>query len=169
MGIRRQARERAVQFLFQHDLNPPEDLDSMLEHFWTQQRPAVIEMLDGKSTWGEAKEIPPPTVDDLAVQQFGEPLVRGVLEHRDEIDKELSGMAFNWDLHRMAAVDRNVLRLAVYEMLFREDIPPVVTINEAVDIAKKFSTDESGKFVNGILDKIKVGLDRPARTATEAV
>ena len=67
-----------------------------------------------------------------------------------------------------AAVDRNVLRLAVYEMLHREDIPPVVSINEAVDIAKKFSPDESGKFVNGILDKIKAGLDRPARTATEA-
>jgi len=63
----------------------------------------------------------------------------------------------------MAAVDRNVLRLAIYEMLYREDIPPVVSINEAVDIAKKFSTQDSGKFVNGILDKIKGELMRPAR------
>lgn len=140
----------------------------VLEHFWTQQRPAVIEVLEGKSTWGEPKELPPPTVDDVAVQQFAEPLIRGVLENRDAIDTELSTRAVNWDLHRMAAVDRNVLRLAVYEMLHREDIPPVVSINEAVDIAKKFSTDESGKFVNGILDKIKAQLDRPARTATEA-
>jgi N utilization substance protein B len=61
-------------------------------------------------------------------------------------------------------VDRNILRLAIFEMFFREDIPPVVSINEAVDIAKKFSTEDSGKFVNGILDKIKGGLERPART-----
>ena len=64
----------------------------------------------------------------------------------------------------MAVVDRNILRLAIYEMYFREDIPPVVSINEAVDIAKKFSTEDSGKFVNGILDKIKGELMRPART-----
>ena len=63
----------------------------------------------------------------------------------------------------MAVVDRNVLRLAIYEMLFRDDIPPIVSINEAVDIAKKFSTHDSGKFVNGILDKVKSELMRPAR------
>jgi len=168
MGTRRQARERAVQFLFQHDLNPPEGLVAALEHFWLYQRPEVVEVLEGKATWGEPKELPPPTVDDFAVQEFAEPLIRGVIENRDAIDAGLTTHAANWDLHRMAAVDRNILRLAVYEMLHREDIPPVVTINEAVDIAKKFSTDESGKFVNGILDKIKAQLDRPARTATEA-
>jgi len=65
-------------------------------------------------------------------------------------------------------VDRNILRLAIYEMLHREDIPPVVSINEAVDLAKKYSTEDSGKFVNGILDKIKSRLTRPAREATEA-
>ena len=128
MGTRRQARERAIQFLFQHDLNPPEDLDSVLEHFWMHQRPAVIELLEGKSTWGEPKELPPPTVEDLAIQQFAEPLVRGVIENRDAIDHELANLAANWDLHRMAVVDRNILRLAVFEMLHREDIPPVVTI-----------------------------------------
>jgi transcription antitermination factor NusB len=63
----------------------------------------------------------------------------------------------------MAVVDRNVLRLAIYEMLYRDDIPPVVSINEAVDVAKKFSTNDSGKFVNGILDKVKSQLMRPAR------
>ena len=168
MGTRRQARERAIQFLFQHDLNPPGNLDSALEHFWMHQRPAVIELLEGKSTWGEPKELPPPTVEDLAIQQFAELLVRGVIENRDAIDQELANLAANWDLHRMAVVDRNILRLAVFEMLHREDIPPVVSINEAVDIAKKFSTDDSGKFVNGILDKIMARLDRPTRTATEA-
>ena len=69
----------------------------------------------------------------------------------------------NWELHRIAVVDRNIMRLAIYEMLYREDIPPVVSINEAVDIAKKFSTQDSGKFVNGVLDKIKSELMRPAR------
>ena len=168
MGSRRQARERAVQFLFQIDMNPEEDLESALEHFWMQQRPAVIEALEGKSTWGEPRELPPPTVEDLAIQHFAEPLVRGVIENRDALDHELANLATNWDLHRMAVVDRNILRLAVFEMRHREDIPPVVSINEAVDIAKKFSTDDSGKFVNGILDKIMARLDRPARTATEA-
>jgi N utilization substance protein B len=82
---------------------------------------------------------------------------------------ELTQNAANWDLDRMAGVDRNILRLAIYEMLHREDIPPVVSINEAVDLAKKYSTEDSGKFVNGILDNIKSRLDRPAREATEAL
>ena len=94
---------------------------------------------------------------------FAEPLIRGTVEHLAEIDGKIKQYARNWDLHRMAAVDRNVLRLAIYEMLYRDDIPPVVSINEAVDIAKRFSTDESGRFVNGILDKVKGDLMRPAR------
>ncbi len=167
MGTRRQARERAVQFLFQHDHNPPEDLTGALEHFWVHQRPAVIEVVEGKTTWGEEKELPPPTVDDVAIREFAEPLVRGVLEYREGIDERLQKLATNWDLHRMAAVDRNILRLAAFEMVHREDIPPVVAINEAVDIAKRFSTDESGKFVNGILDKLVAQLDRSVRAATE--
>ena len=168
MGTRRHARERAIQFLFQHELNPPEDLAAALEHFWMYHRPAVAEVQEGKTNWGEEKELPPPTPDDVAIQQFAEPLVRGVLEHRDALDTELSQNAANWDLDRMAGVDRNILRLAIYEMLHREDIPPVVSINEAVDLAKKYSTEDSGKFVNGILDKIKSRLTRPAREATEA-
>ena len=94
---------------------------------------------------------------------FAEPLIRGTLEHQAELDERIKQYAKNWDLHRMAVVDRNILRLAIYEMLYRDDIPPVVSINEAVDIAKKFSTEDSGKFVNGILDKVKGDLLRPAR------
>ena len=90
-------------------------------------------------------------------------MIRGTLEHRGQLDAEIKKYALNWDLHRMAVVDRNILRLAIYEMLHRDDIPPVVSINEAVDIAKKFSTEESGKFVNGLLDRIKRDLMRPAR------
>ena len=164
MGIRRAARERAVQFLFQHDMNPPKDVAEALGYFWATQRAAALAAVEGKATWGESVELPPPTVDEVATAEFAEPLIRGVLEHRDDLDALMISYADNWDLNRMAVVDRNILRLAAYEMLHREDIPPVVSINEAVDIAKKFSTEESGRFVNGILDKICSELSRPTRT-----
>jgi N utilization substance protein B len=163
MGVRREARERALQFLFQYDLNRPEDLEQALNQFWDSQRAANIAAEKGKARWGEPLEVPPPTTEELAVQNFAEPLIRGTLEHLAQLDEEIKKYAKNWELHRMAVVDRNVLRLAIYEMLYRDDIPPVVSINEAVDIAKKFSTDESGRFVNGILDKVKGELLRPAR------
>ena len=164
MGKRREARERAVQFLFQHDLNPPSDLAAELEQFWNSQRTAAIEEeKSGMATWGEKVELPPPTAEEAETRLFAEPLIKGVLENRDAIDEQIKKHAKNWDFHRIAAVDRNIMRLAIYEMLHRQDIPPVVSINEAVDIAKKFSTQDSGKFVNGILDKIKGELMRPAR------
>jgi transcription antitermination protein NusB len=163
MGKRREARERAVQFLFQFDLNPPENLDGALEQFWNSQRAAAIADEKGVATWGQPTELPPPTTDEAAVRLFADPLIRGALEHREEADAVIKRHAINWELHRIAAVDRNILRLAIYEMLHRDDIPPVVSINEAVDIAKKFSTQDSGKFVNGILDKVKGELMRPAR------
>jgi N utilization substance protein B len=163
MGKRREARERAVQFLFQHDLNQPDDLDRALEQFWVSQRAAAIAEEKGIATWGQPIELPPPTSDEAAVRLFADPLIRGALQFRDEADALIKKHAKNWELHRIAAVDRNILRLAIYEMLHRDDIPPVVSINEAVDIAKKFSTQDSGKFVNGILDKVKSELMRPAR------
>jgi len=163
MGKRREARERAVQFLFQHDLNPPEDLAEALRQFWDSQRSAVLAEEKGSATWGEKAELPPATAEEQALETFADPLIRGTLEHRKELDEIITRHAKNWDLHRMAAVDRNILRLAIFEMLYREDIPPVVSINEAVDIAKKFSTEDSGKFVNGILDRVKGELLRPAR------
>jgi transcription antitermination protein NusB len=163
MGQRREARERAVQFLFQYDLNQPEDFERALNQFWDSQQTAAIAEDKGKATWGEQAELPPPSTEEAAVRLFAEPLIRGAVEHREKIDEEIKKHAKNWDLHRMAVVDRNILRLAIYEMLFRDDIPPVVSINEAVDIAKRFSTADSGKFVNGILDKIKGELMRPAR------
>ena len=162
MGMRREARERAVQFLFQHEVNPPENLDAALEQFWHSQRMAAV-VDETKATWGQRIELPPPTGDEASLRTFSDALIRGALEHREECDALIKKHAKNWDLHRIAAVDRNVMRLAIYEMLHREDIPPVVSINEAVDIAKKFSTHDSGKFVNGILDKIKGELMRPAR------
>ena len=91
--------------------------------------------------------------------------IRGVLEKLNELDGIIEEQTRNWDIERIARVDRNILRLAIYEMLHRDDIPPVVSINEAIDIAKKFSTENSGRFVNGILDKVKGKLMRPARTS----
>ena len=152
-----------MQFLFQHDLNPPAKLDAALQEFWESQRAAAIAEDKGGATWGQQIELPPPTAEEAAVRLFADPLIRGTLQFRDEADEMIRKHAKNWDLHRIAAVDRNILRLAIYEMLHRDDIPPVVSINEAVDIAKKFSTQDSGKFVNGILDKIKGELLRPAR------
>jgi len=163
MGKRREARERAVQFLFQHELNPPEDLEAALNHFWETQRAAAIAEDKGTAKWGQPTELPPPSAEEAAVRLFADPLIRGALQYRDDADALIKKFAKNWELHRIAAVDRNILRLAIYEMLHRNDIPPVVSINEAVDIAKKFSTQDSGKFVNGILDKVKGELLRPAR------
>ncbi|MEW6306902.1 MAG: transcription antitermination factor NusB [Verrucomicrobiota bacterium] len=163
MGTRRLARERAVQFLFQYDLNPSANLDEALGLFWESQRSAAIADEKGEAKWGQEPEIPPPSAEEAAIRVFADPLIRGVIEHRPDVDAEITKYAKNWDIHRMAVVDRNILRLAIYEMRFRDDIPPVVSINEAVDIAKKFSTDDSGRFVNGILDRVKAELMRPLR------
>ncbi len=144
MGKRREAREYAVQFLFQGDFNPDchkSDIHGALELFWEEKEAA----------------------DD--VKKFATELIQGTIAHQVQIDELIRKYADNWDINRMAAVDRNVLRLAMYEMLHRGDVPPVVSINEAVDIAKKFSTAESGKFVNGILDRAKKDIPRDARTA----
>jgi N utilization substance protein B len=168
MGTRREARERAVQFLFQHDLNPPQRVGPALEQFWSSLRLAALQAkAKGASPSGPdgAAELPPPDAAESAIRLFADPLIQGALEHRDELDARIVQHAKNWELHRMATVDRNVLRLAVYEMLYREDIPPVVSINEAVDIAKKYSTDDSGRFVNGILDSLRKEIQRPPRGA----
>ena len=140
-GKRRLARELAVQFLYQFDVSGG-TLEEALPLFWQTQS----------------------EVNDSG-RQFAEELVCGVIDNREVIDEKIARYTEHWDLPRIAAVDRNILRLAMYEMLYRDDIPPVVSINEAVDIAKKFSTRESGAFVNGILDRLKADLTRPARTA----
>lgn len=143
LGKRRLARELAVQFLYQYDLSKGGDLAESLELFWRTQS----------------------EVNDVT-RKFAEELIRGAVANHTAIDEKISKYTEHWELHRIAAVDRNILRLAMYEMMFRDDIPPVVSINEAVDIAKKFSTSESGAFVNGILDRLKADLPRPARTAS---
>ncbi|MBM3822706.1 MAG: transcription antitermination factor NusB [Verrucomicrobia bacterium] len=163
MGMRREARERAVQFLFQFDVNPTEDVGAALTQFWESQSASAIAEEKASARWGEKPSAPPPSAEETSVRLFAEPLIRGVLLHRQDLDEAIKRLAKNWDLNRMAVVDRNILRLAMFEMMHREDIPPIVSINEAVDIAKRFSTQESGRFVNGILDKFKSEVLRPAR------
>ena len=138
MGARREGREAAVQFLYQRDLNTGA-IAEVVEDFW-ELRPA-------------AKK----------VREFGMAIAQGVLAHQSEIDALIRESASNYDLHRIAAVDRNILRMAIFEMLFCPDVPPVVSINEAIEIAKRFGSDESGRFVNGVLDRIRGEINRPAR------
>jgi N utilization substance protein B len=93
-------------------------------------------------------------------QPFFHRLVDGVQENRQTIDTVIEQFSSNWKLSRMSCVDRNVLRIAVFELLFCADIPPKVSINEAIDVGKRFGTDESGAFINGILDSIRLAMDR---------
>ena len=127
---RRKAREYALQLLFQTDFTKKELGKKDLEDFWSD-----------KTVTREGRE-------------FTESLVRGTLGKLDEIDMIIEKATENWLLKRMAAVDRNVLRFAAYELLYRKDIPSAVTINEAIEIAKKFSSAESASFLNGVLDKL---------------
>ncbi|MFH1381105.1 MAG: transcription antitermination factor NusB [Candidatus Omnitrophota bacterium] len=91
---------------------------------------------------------------DKAVKKFSSMLVDGVFANKDSIDKAISKNAINWQMERMPTIDRNVLRIAVFELLFVDEIPPKVSINEAIELAKRYGDKDSGKFVNGVLDKI---------------
>ncbi len=134
MRVRTRARELALQFLFQVDFQG-DAYASELDRFLDEQ-------LHGKPDTTEAKI-------------YARELVRGVIEHRAAIDALLGKAASNWEVDRMAAVDRNALRIGCYELLHGEDIPPKVAINEAIELGKRFSTEASGAFVNGILDRIR--------------
>jgi N utilization substance protein B len=130
MGLRRTARECALQMLYQYDVG--------------KQAPEMI--LDSFWDMNEQPE---------KVREFAGELFRGTISRMKEIDRLIQGHTKNWRLSRMAAVDRNVLRLAVFELLSDVKTPDTVVINEALEIAKKFSTNESAQFVNGVLDSIK--------------
>lgn len=101
-------------------------------------------------------------LDDQAMVAFTRELVAGVRERRGEIDEAIQKVAENWRLDRMAAIDRNILRLGAFEILFDADVPAKVAINEALELAKRYSTAQSSRFVNGILDKVAHSRDQPA-------
>lgn len=127
MGARRQARELALQLLYQNELTgaAPEEMQRHLEG------------------WQAAS---------AETRSFADELLRGVLANLEEVDDLLRQQTAHWRLERLAMVDRNILRLAMYELLYRRDTPPAVAIDEAIEIAKKFGAEESPRFVNGVLD-----------------
>lgn len=142
MGARRIGRERALQALYQLEMGDLEPA-AALEVAWASEPEEGNEQ-----TRSEARA-------------FALDLVQGVREHQEEIDGLLQEHSHNWRLDRMARVDRNVLRLAVYELRFREDIPKKVTLNEAVELGKRFGTEESSAFINGLLDRIAQAVAKP--------
>ena len=130
MGSRRKSREKALQVLFQLDFQNV-DIEAALKEFWNGH----------------------PTGDK--VRDFTEILVRGTFANRENIDRMISSTVENWSIERLAAVDRAILRFATYELMYMPDVPPKVTINEALEIAKTYGTEESCRFINGVLDKIR--------------
>ena len=130
MRKRTQAREAALKILYAIDITK-DDPEICINNFWLSQDEAKPE-----------------------VRHFADALVMGLCANKAEIDKVITEYATNWELGRMAVVDRNILRAATYELIYSDDIPPKVAINEAIDLAKKYGDKDSGKFVNGVLDKI---------------
>jgi N utilization substance protein B len=153
-GKRRMAREMAVQMLYQSDLggSPLPNIFSTFD---------LTEYLAREAS-AEAKR-PLPTPEERAdftkrrkrieeAFEYAQQLVRGTVDNQDHIDGLIRGQADNWRLERMPAVDRNILRLAVYEMLHERETPKLVVLDEAIELAKKFGSEQSGRFVNGLLD-----------------
>ena len=138
---RREGRVAALQFLYAWSLNQPKNLAEDLRVFF------------------ENCEQP------REHYSFGEELIQGTIEHAPEIDAQIKTLAHNWDFDRIAKIDLAILRLAMFEMMFRKDIPPVVSINEAIDLSKEFSNADAKRFINGILDRLKGQLGRDARRA----
>lgn len=145
-SLRRQSRIAAVQFLFHLDLHGEIEAAPDAE-FW---------QLRAESHDPEDPHLPPQEIFPMKARKFSEELVHGVLSKKSDLDALISKYAQNYELNRIAAVDRNILRLAIYELFFNLEVPPVVAINEAIDIAKAFGSEESGKFINGILDRIRI-------------
>ena len=135
MGVRRKSREYALQLLFFMDMS--KDMSpEMIDRFCSCFAPSE------------------------SVYPFFSKLIDGVMQRKSEIDAIIEDFSANWKVSRMSSVDRNVMRIAVYELLYCDDIPPKVSINEAIDVGKKFGTDESGAFINGILDSIHQAMQR---------
>jgi N utilization substance protein B len=159
MATRRHGREWALQMLVQADLNPGMDLDNTIPEFWKQQWTCRMEEKDERGE--DIKEVKGKIEDQVAPQKiriFSEVLVRGVGSKLEELDSKIEEYTQNWSIHRIGSVERNVLRLAFYELLFCPDVPAPVVLNEAIDLAKYFSNADAGRFVNGILDKLNKDL-----------
>jgi len=130
IGKRRQARENVLKILYQMEILG-EDHNTVLESYWN-----TIPKIDSK------------------VKEFANELVKGISEKRNELDEIIKSRLKNWNFDRVAVIDKNILRMGIYEIKFRDDIPDNVSINEAIEIAKKYGDVESSRFINGILDKV---------------
>jgi N utilization substance protein B len=138
---RRDGRVVALQYLYAWSLNNPANLLEDLRYFFeNQEKPREH-------------------------YAFGEELIHGVIENIDDLDARIQGLAHNWDFDRIARIDLAILRIAMFEMVYRKDIPPVVSINEAIDLSKQFSNADAKRFINGILDRLKDQLGRDSRKA----
>ncbi len=146
MGNRRKAREASLQYLYEMDLSHKDS-----EQVFSASRRELYLPVVGHD-------------EDLAAQAeiagFARQIVEGVAHNRGEIDRLIESHSTHWKISRMALVDRNILRMAVFELLYCSDIPASVTLNEAIEVAKKFGTEESGSFVNGVLDHIAKDLKK---------
>jgi N utilization substance protein B len=140
MGTRRRARELALQALYYMNSNDCMSLEAFAKF---------------------SDNFPPGKKSEL----FFNRLVEGIIREKDPIDTCIEHYSSNWRLSRMSLVDRNIIRIAVYEMLYCRDIPPKVSINEAIDIGKRFGTEESGAFINGIVDSIRTAIENGEITA----
>ena len=144
-GKRREGRILAAQFLYMREVGVEGvSLDQALKDLWEQ------------------------TEAEKPAQEFAEKRIRSVIEKQAEVDAELKKLVTNWDPERMAPVDRAILRLALWEMKFADDVPPISALNEAIEVAKALSTEESGRFVNGVLDRARATLGRPEREITRS-
>lgn len=151
MGARRKARQAAVQMLYQIDLSGAEAADAV--ELYTQSLIADVEDdPDGRLHFSDAR-------DDVDALAFAKRLVLGCSESRERIDERIRSVSKHWRLERMARVDRNVIRLACHELMDHPDIPPRVSLNEAVELAKLFGDEGAPSFVNGVLDRIASDLD----------
>jgi len=143
MGKRRLSRELTLKFLYQYDVNIEQDrelnnFDEQLEGFFITQ----------------------DVINNIEIKDFFIVLAKGVCDNRDSIDEIISKYSDNWKVSRISRIDINILRIAIYEMLNLSNIPHPVTINEAVDIAKKYGNNESGSFINGIVDRVRIALEK---------
>ncbi len=147
MSRRHMAREMAIQMLYQRDLG-----GSRIEEVFARFRPAEYLAPDPEAE--EEEEVPPVLSPEQSAEVFerAKDLVRGTGEHLEEVDELIASQADNWRLERMAPVDRNILRLAVYEFLYQTDVPKLVVIDEAIELAKRYGSENSSGFVNGLLD-----------------
>lgn len=141
---RRDGRIAAVQYLYAWSLNPPRNLAEDMRLFF-----------DGMVTESKPRDH----------YHYADELINGVITQQAEVDARIRQLAHNWEFDRIARIDLAILRMAIYEMLHRKDIPPIVSINEAIDLSKQFSSADSKRFINGILDRLKDQLGRDARKA----